>query len=1493
MFRSTWIDKVTFGNNVDFSSLTTVSSMHYYMNSGNPNGTTTELTYPTNADFSSLTTTGNWFAETVGPTTGPLTTCQVDNLIRRFRATAYGSALNVNFYQSQITEAPSVVRTLEAELVANGWTISENSTDATLPFAYASYAVDPTGITTISPTTTPPAGSVFTATNSLSIDSSTGVITPGSFRGGSTIRCTYPDGCYNEVVMLIQVPFTMRRLIPAAGQTALVGTMGSQYIDWGDGTAETNTGTASHAYSAAGTGFGTWRTIKIFDKSATEKFTGMQANGSYYDRVNIEKWGDPVFDYLRFAGVYALGIRTAANDPLNTTSLTSFEEMFASNGSYRTNARLIDPYNNLDTWKTSTATNGGAITTFKNMFASTSSLGQQCVNDESTFTFSFPAGTTATAGTYGSGTSNSAINGRTQSGTTVDYSIKFQIIIDGSGTVTLDNTNTHIIPQYMYQGDNVSVGDVIRIDAGAFGSLNNSITCTLTSDNVLASNGICNLNGWDTSQVTDFSFMFNHNSGRTGGRRIQNVNFGNWNLSNATDFNTFCNLGNPSGLKGTDLTPKNVSAADSPTGSAYIAWDTSNVTNFNSFCYLGDVPLGILKYWRFNTTNNFSMSAMFYNMDLQSHISDEPCKTQVISSGDSNNPFGADYTAWNMDKCSSVSSFAYRQTSPPGMTVLTPALSSWQISDALTSFTNFSRSYSGSFTFTPTVGAWDPSGVSGSQYWHSTRSGEPWQFSRSAYDNLLDITNGWGGHASTVNSGVTLNMGTSQYSPGNVVSVTWTANSSSSGTNTLKTNGFNLQAATSIGDIIYYPASVGTTQTAYARITGYNSTDEATTTTTNWPTGAGSARSFQIYDSNAAKGRFALVEAGWNITDGGAYIPFDSAEFTITTIGDNETFTIWSHGMNAKIDWGDGNGFINDPNTGSPYVFYAPQFTYATQGTYTIKIMETVGETFNGFRFGFGYPYNNQSGKRVQSLVNWGTSPVTSFSQAFDRSENLTTIPVDANGYAATPSFSSATSMDSVFNGTGLTTVDMRNWDPSTAPSVTNISNMFAGIAGFAGNGLDQWDVSNITNMSGLIGGSTANTVFNVDITGWDTRNVTNLSYMFRNVRAFNQNIGNWRTESVTNLSGMFQGAYAFNQDINTKVVGSGASAYIAWDTSNNQNWNGMFMDAQAFNTSIDKWEIDQVSSDQGMCYMFGRTSVFNQDLLTKDVTIGTGTPVAKTYVAWDVSYIQTFGIRYNSPSVATNHGMFEGNTVFNGDISNWDIASTNARSDGKVFNRTFISASAFNQDLSQKAITNVTGKGNYNAWDVSAAEEFNSTFQGASSFNQNLSNWQLNSSADIFHNVFRSSGMSTNNYTDTVVGWANYVQEQNPDAPLNVQMQNQNGRTFDATRTASGFTPATAGRARSFLLLDVTVSGGTGVNGVYYYDYANDKWVKETDSTYVIEWNGDESSWELKYEGSVVNAGSGGTEAGGPESATSWSGGLTVVDSSKGWTISNDTITT
>ena len=40
------------------------------------------------------------------------------------------------------------------------------------------------------------------------------------------------------------------------------------------------------------------------------------------------------------------------------------------------------------------------------------------------------------------------------------------------------------------------------------------------------------------------------------------------------------------------------------------------------------------------------------------------------------------------------------------------------------------------------------------------------------------------------------------------------------------------------------------------------------------------------------------------------------------------------------------------------------------------------------------------------------------------------------------------------------------------------------------------------------------------DIGGWNTSNVTKMSYMFHNAVNFNGDIGNWDTSKVTNMIG-------------------------------------------------------------------------------------------------------------------------------------------------------------------------------------------------------------------------------------------------------------------------------------------------------------------------------------------------------------------------------------
>ena len=92
------------------------------------------------------------------------------------------------------------------------------------------------------------------------------------------------------------------------------------------------------------------------------------------------------------------------------------------------------------------------------------------------------------------------------------------------------------------------------------------------------------------------------------------------------------------------------------------------------------------------------------------------------------------------------------------------------------------------------------------------------------------------------------------------------------------------------------------------------------------------------------------------------------------------------------------------------------------------------------------------------------------------------------------------------FNG------DISQWNVS---NVTNMSGMFEGSL-FAGD-ISQWDVSNVTNMRSMFDCSQ----FNGDISKWDVSNVTNMSQMFSDSR-FNGDIGKWRASNDTAMDGMF-----------------------------------------------------------------------------------------------------------------------------------------------------------------------------------------------------------------------------------------------------------------------------------------------------------------------------------------------------------------------------------
>lgn len=107
--------------------------------------------------------------------------------------------------------------------------------------------------------------------------------------------------------------------------------------------------------------------------------------------------------------------------------------------------------------------------------------------------------------------------------------------------------------------------------------------------------------------------------------------------------------------------------------------------------------------------------------------------------------------------------------------------------------------------------------------------------------------------------------------------------------------------------------------------------------------------------------------------------------------------------------------------------------------------------------------------------------------------------------------------------------------------------------------------------------------LFNADISNWDTSSVTDMHAMFNEAGDFNQDISSWDTSSVTDMGYMFRLAYAFNQPLNS------------WDTSQVTLTDWMFHVATDFNQDISAWDTSKVTDMTGM-FSFGATS-FNQDL--------------------------------------------------------------------------------------------------------------------------------------------------------------------------------------------------------------------------------------------------------------------------------------------------------
>ena len=144
-----------------------------------------------------------------------------------------------------------------------------------------------------------------------------------------------------------------------------------------------------------------------------------------------------------------------------------------------------------------------------------------------------------------------------------------------------------------------------------------------------------------------------------------------------------------------------------------------------------------------------------------------------------------------------------------------------------------------------------------------------------------------------------------------------------------------------------------------------------------------------------------------------------------------------------------------------------------------------------------------------------------------------------------------------------LASVDVSSWNTS---NVTNMSYMFSSCYSLTTLNLNYFDTSKVEDMSYMF--NICNSLASVDVSGWDTSNVTDMNSMFNNCSSLTSlDLSSFDTSNVTDMS------YMFNNCSNLTSLD-----LSSFDTSNVTHMWGMFRGCSKL-TSLDlrKWDLSKI----------------------------------------------------------------------------------------------------------------------------------------------------------------------------------------------------------------------------------------------------------------------------------------------------------------------------
>ncbi len=217
---------------------------------------------------------------------------------------------------------------------------------------------------------------------------------------------------------------------------------------------------------------------------------------------------------------------------------------------------------------------------------------------------------------------------------------------------------------------------------------------------------------------------------------------------------------------------------------------------------------------------------------------------------------------------------------------------------------------------------------------------------------------------------------------------------------------------------------------------------------------------------------------------------------------------------------------------------------------------------------------------------------------------------------------------------------------------------------------LSNFDTGNVTNMGGMFAESQATTL---DLSGFDTSKVTNMSNMFQFSQATTLDISHFNTSKVTDMSDMFFMSQATTLDLssfNTSKVtdmrymfyGSKVTTLdlSSFDTSNVTDMSSMFYESQATTLDLSSFNTSKVTNMRNMFYH----STILKTIYTSD-KFNTNLVTSSDNMFYDsTNLVGGAGTKYNSSYIDKTYARIDGGTSSPGyftDIADKDIPVPNS----------------------------------------------------------------------------------------------------------------------------------------------------------------------------------------------------------------------------------------